>query len=140
MKARPLSSEHYRLWHYNLLMSLLSTHELNESLEPNHLTRLLFPCYFIIIFYPKYFLLRLLKFLFIKRILNFVSVIISYFICHWNGQLHFGNCKNLFRSSLSVSFIKCFLFLCYSNMITNQKFGVNILPPNSGYKFLHTLF
>ena len=44
------------------------------------------------------------------------------FLCHWNGQLNFRNCKNLFRSSLSVSLIKCFLFLCYSNMITNRKF------------------
>ena len=32
VKARPLSCEHYGLWLYNLLMSLLSTNELNESL------------------------------------------------------------------------------------------------------------
>ena len=74
-------------------------------------------CFF---FYPKYVLLRLLKFLFIKRTLNFLSIINSYFVCHWNGQFNFRNFKNLFRPSLSVSFIKCFLFLCDSNMITNR--------------------
>ena len=45
------------------------------------------------LFYPKYVLLRLLKFLFVKRSLYFLSVIISYFKCHWNGQLNFRNCK-----------------------------------------------
>ena len=88
-------------------------------------------------FYPKNVFLHLLKFLFLKQSLNFLSVIISYFICHWNGQLNFGNLKNLFRPSLSVSFIKCFLFLCYS---TIGNFGVKVLPPNFLYQFLHTLF
>ena len=56
-------------------------------------------------FYLKYVLLHLLNFLFIKGTLNFLSVIISYFICHWNGQLNFWNFEDLFRPSLSVSFI-----------------------------------
>ena len=81
-------------------------------------------------FNPKYVLLRLLKFLFIKRAMNFLSVIISYFICRWNGQLNFRNCKNLFRPSLSVSFIKCFPFLCYSIMFTNRKCWCQILVIN----------
>ena len=98
------------------------------------------PCCFIILFYSKYVLLRLLKFLFIKQILNFLSVIISYFICHWNGQLNFGNCKNLFRPSLSVSFIKYFLFFVILTWSPIENFSVKVRPPNSGYKFLHTLF
>ena len=32
VKARPRSCEHYGHWLYNLLMSLLSTNEVNESL------------------------------------------------------------------------------------------------------------
>ena len=91
-------------------------------------------------FYPKYVLLRLLKFLFVKRTLKFLSVIISYFICHWNRQLNFRNCKNLYSPSLSVSFIKYFIFLCYSNMTPIENFDVKVLPTNSGYKFIHTLF
>ena len=105
---------------HNLLMSLLSTHDLIQPFNK----RLLLPCC-LLFFYPKYVLLRLLKVLFIKRTLNFLSVIISYLICHWNVHLNFRNFENLFRSSLSVSFIKCFLFLCYSNMIANRKFLVS---------------
>ena len=89
-------------------------------------------------FYRKYVLPSLLKVLLIKRTLYFLSVIISYFICHWKRQFNCRNFKNLFRPSLSVSFIKCFLFLCYFNVITN--FGVMILPPNSRYKLFHTSF
>ena len=91
-------------------------------------------------FYPKYVLLSLLKFLFIKGTLYFLSVIISYFICHSDCQLNIINFINFFRSSLSVAFIKRFLFLCYFNIITNGKFWCNGLSPNSGYKFLDSLF
>ena len=66
-------------------------------------------CYYF--FYSKYLLLRLLKFLFVKRTLNFLSVIISYFICHWNCQFNFRNFENLFRQSFSVFFIKIFALL-----------------------------
>ena len=118
----PNQSEHYGLWLYNLFMSLLSTHDLNESLYPNHLTRHLFHCCSIFFFYPKYVLLRLLKFLFIKRTLNFLSVIIGYFICHWNGQLNFRNCKKPLPSLFECTLYQMFSFSYYSIMITNRKF------------------
>ena len=92
------------------------------------------------LFNSKCALRRLLKFLFIKGTLNFRSVIISYFICHWNGQLNYLNFENLFRLPLSVNFIKHIFFLSYSNIITIKHFEANVLPPNFGYKFLHTLF
>ena len=85
------------------------------------------------IVYPKYVLRRLLTFLFVKRSLYFLTVIISYFICHWNGQLNFSNYGNLFCPCLSVSFIKCFLFLCYSNQS-------KILVPMSYHQILDINF
>ena len=84
-------------------------------------------------------MLRLLKFLFIKRTLNFLSFIISYFICHWNDQINCWHFKNLFRPSLSVSFIKCFLFFVILRLSPIINYGVMVLIPNSGYRFLHTL-
>ena len=119
---------------------LLSTHELNESLSPNHLTGLLFPCCLIIFLYPKYVLLRILKFLLVKQTLNFLSVIISYFVCHWNCQLNFWNFRNLFRPPLSVSLIKHIFFFVIRTLSPIENFEAKVLPPNSGYKFLHTLF
>ena len=95
---------------YNMLMPM-------SMLIPFNKTFIYLLSYYF--FYPKYVLLRLLKFLFVKQTLNFLSVIISYFICHWNCQLNFRNFENLFRPSFSLSVIKYFHFLCYSNIITN---------------------
>ena len=85
------------------------------------------------------------SFLLVKRTLNFLSVIISYFICHWNCQLNFRNFKNLFRPSFSesyqyISFIKYFFFFAILTLSPIENFCDKDLPPNSGYKFLHTLF
>ena len=85
-------------------------------------------------------MLRLLKFLFIKRTLNFFFVIISYFVYHWNGQLNFRKCKNLFRPYLSVSFIKCFLFFVILTLSSIESFGVKFLTPNSGHRVRHIYF
>ena len=117
---------------------LLSTHELNESLQPrfNKTFVSLLPYHFS---YPKY-VLRLLKFFFIKRTLYFLSVVISYFIYHWNRQLNFRNCKNLFRPSLSVSFIKIFFFFVILTWSQIENFGVKVLTQNYEYKFLHFIF
>ena len=81
-----------------------------------------------------------LEFLFIKRTLNFLSVIISYFIFHWNGQLNLRNFKNLFGSPLSVTFMKQIFFFLILTLSPIENCGAKILPPNSGYKFCHTLF
>ena len=71
---------------------------------------------------------RLLKFLFIKRTLNFLSVIISYFICHWNGQLNHRNLKNLFRPRFSVTFIKQIFFLVILTLSPLENFEAKVLP------------
>ena len=139
VKVRPRSCEHYRLWLYNLLILFVINSRVKRIMITQPFDKALISFLLYYFFYPKYVLLRLLKFLFIKRTLNFLSVITSYFICHWNVQLNFRNCKNLFRPSLSVSFIKCFLFFVILTLSPIEKFGVKDLPPNCGYKFFHTL-
>ena len=133
------TSEHYELWLYNLLMSFIKP-RVKPIIIAQPFNKALISLLLYNLFYPKYVLLRLLKFLFIKRTLNFLSVKISYFICYWNGQLNLRNCKNLFRPSLSLPFINCFPFHCYSNMIINQKFGVKVLPPNLDINFFTPYF
>ena len=140
VKARSFNCEEYGLWLYKLLVSVLSTKRVKRIIIAQPFKEALISLLLYYFFNPKYVLVRLLKFLFVKRTLNFLSVITSYFVYHWYNELNFRNCKNLFRSSLSVSFIECFLFLRYSNIITNRKLGAKVLPPNSRYKFLHTLF
>ena len=81
-------------------------------------------------FYPKYILLCLLKFLFVKRTLYFhLVIIISYFACHWNSQLNFGNCKKTLASIFECILYQMLSFLCYSYTINNRQFGANVLPP-----------
>ena len=136
-KSRPHSCEHWTLALYFVNVFVVNPRVIRIMItQPFNKTFISMLLYYL--FYPKYVLLRLLKFLFIKRTMNFLSVIISYFI--WNGQLNFINFENLFHPSLSVSFIKCVLFLGYSKIITNWNFGVKVLPPNFWYKFLRTLF
>ena len=90
----------------------------------------------LVLFDSECILRRLLQLLFIKRFLCFLSIITSYFICHWNCQLNLRNFKNLFRPSLRVTFIKCFRFLCYSNIITNRKFCCQGLTIKSHFIFV----
>ena len=102
------------------------------------MTRLLFPCSFIFSLSQIWFALSFEVLVRKKRTWYFLSVTISYFLCHRNCQLNFTKFNNFFRPYLSVFFITCFLFLCYSNIIGH--FGGKVLPPNSGYKFIHILF
>ena len=100
-------------------------------------------------FYPKYVMLRLLKFLFIKRTLYFLSVIISYFICHWNCQLNFRNFENLFRPYLSVSFINYHQLKILASWSYHQILGINFstlyfrfpydLLPSESFLFMNEL-
>ena len=54
--------------------------------------------------------------------------------------MNLRNFKNLFRPPLSVTIIKCFLFFVIRTLSPIENFGVKVLPPNSGYNFLQTLF
>ena len=118
-------------------MSFLSTHEFNESWQPNHLTRLIFPCCFIICFYPKYVLIRLLKFFFIKCILYFPFVILYVIgIVNWIFEI----LKTSFVHHLVYPLANLFFFFVIVTLSPIENFGFKVLLPNSGYKFIHTLF
>ena len=54
--------------------------------------------------------------------------------------MNIRNFKNLFRPPLSVTFIKCLIQFVIRTLSAIENFDVKVLPSNSGYKFLHTLF
>ena len=75
-----------------------------------------------------------------KRTLHFRFVIISYFIFHWNGQV---NLRNFETSSVHLwvyPLSNAFYFIVILTWSPIENVGVKVLPPNSGYKFLHTLY
>ena len=85
-----------------------------------------------------YFLWRLLEIFFIKRTLNFLTVIISYFICHWNCQLNFLYFKFLFRPFFSLLFEHCHQKKILESRSYHQI--LNIISPYFIFIFLTTCF
>ena len=61
-----------------------------------------------------------------------------YMSLEWS--LNLRNFKNLFRLPLSVTFIKDIFFFVILTLSPIENFGAKVLPPNSGYKFLHTIY